>query len=393
MKIIATLSSILLVLFITGCSEEDNTRNFQKLISAEKIDGISTDDIVAYWGNNDAANTMIRFDVEVHRLVYETEDVDGELVMASGALLIPIGIDNPMLLSIQHATFFADEEAPSENGTFSVVSRKAIFASAGHILFLPDYIGYGETSDLVHPYFQKQTLARSSYDFIMAGKEYLTDLGVGSIDQPVHLAGYSEGAYATLALANLIEAEGVEIEMGLVSLGSGAYDLEATVAQFVNDIESPMPCIACNAFFIYAYHHYHELGSALSAYIHEPYASTIQAGLLNGGYNASEIAGELPTLGSALFTDEFVKRFKRGEEQALQSILRENSISRLPESPLLIIHGNADGVAPVFNSQVLAQAASAQGKDVRYIELPEVNHFDGILDWGLLTLQELDKLR
>ncbi|MEQ9299330.1 MAG: lipase family protein [Cyclobacteriaceae bacterium] len=326
-------------------------------------------------------------------MVYHTVDVTGDRVIASGAILIPIGITDPDVLSIQHATFFADEEAPSENGDFSVVRRKSIFAAAGNVVFLPDYIGYGETGDLVHPYFQKSSLAQSSYDFILAGREFLLSKTSIDFDKPLHLAGYSEGAYATLALANLIEAQEPDLDLGLLSLGSGAYDLEATVSEFVGSIDQPMACIACNAFFVYAYQHYHQLGGALSTYIKSPFAELIEGGLLNGDYNAAEIAAALPVSGIDLFDEAFVARYENEEEEVFQNLLEQNSISKLPNARLMIIHGNEDGVAPVFNSRDLAQNATAQGKDASYIELPGVNHFDGIIDWGFLTLQELDQLR
>lgn len=383
---------ILLALWMTSC-DDDPTFTNQYLVSSQKIDELATDEISNYWGNNDTANAFIRYDVEVHRVVYRTMDLSGDPVMASGAILVPIGIANPGLLSLQHATFFADEEAPSENGDFSVISRKSIFAAAGHVVFLPDYIGYGESRDLVHPYFQKGSLAQSSYDFILAGREFLRSQTDIRYEQELHLAGYSEGAYATLALANLIESASLDIKLGLVSLGSGAYDLEATVSQFVQNVDQPMACITCNAFFIYAYQHYHELGETLSAYITSSYAELIEAGLLNGNYDATEIAETLPVSGIELFDQGFIERYENGGEQVLRGLLRENSISALPDASLLIIHGNADGVAPVFNSRNLAQRATAQGITASYIELPGVNHFDGILDWGFLTLQELDRLR
>jgi len=142
--------------------------------SLNKIGEISVAELRSYW-DNDQANRFITSDVSVYRAEY-TSNINGESIPLSGAVLIPETEEIKGIISIQHATFFADIEAPSENGAFSVVSRKGIFSSNGYIVVLPDYLGYGVDKDRIHPYHQASTLASASYEMITAAKDLMSSL-------------------------------------------------------------------------------------------------------------------------------------------------------------------------------------------------------------------------
>jgi dipeptidyl aminopeptidase/acylaminoacyl peptidase len=44
------------------------------------------------------------------------------------------------------------------------------------------------------------------------------------------------------------------------------------------------------------------------------------------------------------------------------------------DPPFLVIHGDADGMVPIGQSQELADALQSAGVDVTFLELPEVGH-------------------
>jgi pimeloyl-ACP methyl ester carboxylesterase len=50
--------------------------------------------------------------------------------------------------------------------------------------------------------------------------------------------------------------------------------------------------------------------------------------------------------------------------------------------PMLIIHGAADDLVPPTYSRSYADTATANGADVRYLELPAADHFDVIAPDG-----------
>ena len=63
------------------------------------------------------------------------------------------------------------------------------------------------------------------------------------------LVGYSEGAYATAALMQLIESN-AGLEVSAISLGSGAYNLKKTFNSYLNISEKENSCLACNTLFV-----------------------------------------------------------------------------------------------------------------------------------------------
>ncbi len=380
---------MVLSLFWLGCQSE--APEPQSYLTATSIDALSAETIRDYWGQNPEATPFISYDVEVVRITFMSEDLRGQAVESSGALLIPKGVTNPRVISLQHATFFADEEAPSENGSFSVVSRKSIFAAHGSIVLLPDYLGYGTTKGEVHPYHHAGSLSRQSLDMLNASLAYLKERGINH--QPgITLAGYSEGAYASLALAQRIETEQPSLKISGISLGSGGHNLLESFNYFYTQLDSPTGCLPCNAFLIYSYWHIAGRDRPLSDYFQEPHASQIQNGLLDGGFNSQQIAESMPTTMRNLFTQSFLERVANGEESELLGLLAENSLhEHFPSSPMLITHGTADTVAPFFNSEQYAAGAENSSHEVQFMPLDNIDHFEGIFHWGIHTMNWLNE--
>ena len=94
------------------------------------------------------ADSFIKYPVSYHRLVYTTT-YNGKQINASGAIAIPVCPDrSPAIVSYQHGTMFANRDAPSESNSADVFP---LFNE--YIIFIPDYIGYGESKYILHPYF------------------------------------------------------------------------------------------------------------------------------------------------------------------------------------------------------------------------------------------------
>lgn len=360
------------------------------LVSYDEIDEITTDDLKIYWDNT-IANNFIQNDVTVYKVIYKSKDDFDQFIHLSGSVLIPDVENIKGIISIQHATFFANEEAPSENADFSVVSRKSIFASNGYIVFLPDYQGYGVDQDRIHPYHHASSLASSSIDMIKASKEVLIQLGLNT-SLKLFLAGYSEGAYATAAIQQSIEEQNIDLVVSGMSLGSGAYNLKATFDTFVTD-QTPreFSCTPCNAFFIQSYNDYYQFNQPMSYYFKEPYAQLISEGLLLGKNNASTIAQKLTEIPDDLFNPVFLDAYQGGLNDWEQA-LGENSIQDwIINVPVLITHNVEDQVSPFFNSEDLAILNSSK-PDVVFEPIQNTNHFDGIFAWGIMTMDYFDKL-
>lgn len=387
----------LLLLFTLSCGDNNSIDEpeFEYLVSEDFNRTITQSSMEFFWvtlaGQPDAA-AFIEYDVDVYRIVYQTTDLEGNPIEASGAVMIPKEASQPELLSIQHATIFSNVEAPSVDGTTnSVVTRKSIFASAGNIVFLPDYLGYGVTSQQPHSYQHKESLATASYDMILAGLEFLEANEFEWSGSTIDLIGYSEGAYATLALAQKIETGPSPLQAGLISMGAPIFDLSSTMDFIINNIDQPAECVACYAYFLQSYHEIYSLPNPLSDYFNSPYDERISSGLFDGSRSAAQVASQLPESLTELFTESFIDRYLNGEEDELEAAVAENSILYVPDADVLLVHGDADGVAPIFNSDDFEARARQSGKtNLTYIRPEGVNHSEGIFPWGLETLDHLN---
>ncbi len=368
---------------------------YDYLVSEEYNRAINQQSLLFFWsaaGVPEAAD-FIRHDLDAYRIVYQTEGLQGEPVHASGAILVPRGVSSPNLLSIQHATIFSDSEAPSVDQGISVTDRKAIFASLGNIVFLPDYLGYGVSGDLPHPYQHEATLARAGYDMILAGLEFLESKGIEWSGNSIGLAGYSEGAYASLALARKMETSSSALQINFISMGSPILDLTSTMDQILNNIDDEYECVACYAYFLKSYHTIYNFPGNLGDYFQSPYDQRISDGLFDGSNSADEVISSLPQELSLLFTESFITRYFDGEEPHFTDAVAENDLFYIPVADLLLVHGDADGVAPVFNSDdFIARAEQAGKMNLEYLRAEGVNHSEGVFSWGLATLSRLAQM-
>eukprot|EP00481_Brizalina_sp_1-RS-2013_P002390 TRINITY_DN6265_c0_g1_i1.p1 TRINITY_DN6265_c0_g1~~TRINITY_DN6265_c0_g1_i1.p1 ORF type:complete len:113 (-),score=5.64 TRINITY_DN6265_c0_g1_i1:140-478(-) len=91
---------------------------------------------------------------------------------------------------------------------------------------MPDYLGYGVSSNYPHPFQHRKTLGSTSFDMIMAVKEGLNFADNLIINDKLFITGYSEGGFATLALQKHIE-ENSNLEVTMSAPASGVYNSSA----------------------------------------------------------------------------------------------------------------------------------------------------------------------
>ncbi len=177
---------------------------------------------------------VARYDVSNYRINYTTTDKDGQRVVASGLVSVPakaVGAASPVL-SYQHATIFRNDEAPSvrtEAGEPPIV-----LASQGYIVVSPDYVGFGSTQGLEHPYLIADATANSVVDLLVAAQSWRWQQSVADNGQ-LFLVGYSEGGYATMAAHRALQSAGANgwlMQRVAASVpGAGPYDVQFTLDQ------------------------------------------------------------------------------------------------------------------------------------------------------------------
>jgi pimeloyl-ACP methyl ester carboxylesterase len=171
-----------------------------------------------------------RYAVQSYRLDYLTLGGDGKQVLASALVNVPAkpaGATSPVL-ALQHGTTSRDAEAPSNEVAASKVP--VVLASTGYIVLAPDYVGYGSSKSQPHPYLLAAPSASVVVDLLTAAKYWRQTTGVRD-NRQLFLAGYSEGAYVSMAAARSLAGSTSPHakNLSLVVTGGGPFNVTATM--------------------------------------------------------------------------------------------------------------------------------------------------------------------
>jgi len=399
MKALQTLLLLTLVLFLlpAGCKWFDNGGDpdptKQTLISYQKLTALAIDQSVldlllsAYPPFNDqVVQNLTKYSVNVYKVIYKTT-YKGVEKRASGACLVPDAGETALpLASYQHGTIFADAEAPSSFVNIwnmpLEIAFNMVFASCGFICSSPDYIGYNESGDVLHPYHHFESTAAVCIDMLRAVKEMCRELKIPFQDKQF-LFGYSEGGYATLATLKKIQSHySGEFTVAACCAGAGAYDLPGTANHYLNRAVLPSPAFA--VFLFIAYNDVYGWNRPLGELFQSPYSDRIAGGLYNGSQTGSQINAQLTDQTAALFQPAFLSAFRGNGEQTAKNALLENSLYAgwIPQAPTRLYHGTDDDIVPTFNSVNASQAFHNSGAtSVEYFPLTGMNHSTAIVPW------------
>ncbi|MBK0403962.1 alpha/beta fold hydrolase [Adhaeribacter sp. BT258] len=316
-------------------------------------------------------NNEFKYDITVFSVVYNTT-YQGRETQASGLLVFPRNKETPpAILSAQHGTLFAHKDAPS-NFPISF-NGPELFASAGYATFIPDYLGYGASKQILHPYYNETYSATAVRDIIRAGRFFCKDQNI-PLGNKLFLAGYSEGGYVTLAAQKNLEANPLPgLTLAGVAAGAGGYDLTAMIGNIASGETYNHPSYL--AFLTQAYNTANNWNRPLNQLFKEPYASKIP-GLLDGSKTGGQVNSELPKLPSQLFTEAFYNGLKTGTETQFINALAENSLTDwAPQAPTRLYHGTADDVVPFQNSQITYSKLKKNGaKQLDLYPIPGGTH-------------------
>jgi alpha-beta hydrolase superfamily lysophospholipase len=298
--------------------------------------------------------SFVFYDVRAIKIEYKTVDVNGEPIIASGGLLMPVALLPLPVLSYQHATILEQSEAPSAFQSV-LIDLVAIFSSMGYQIPMPDYLGYGTTSHIDHPYEHKNSLATATRDMLRASYEFFDSQLNTVYNQNLFLTGYSEGGFATMATLKLLQEEHQnEFNIKAATVGAGAYNKTAFANYIINSNENQQYI----NYFLWVLDVYNKLYPQLnrpySHYFNEPYAANIaQNGVFAAGIEQNP---------SLLFTQTFREAMQNGTDTDMLEVLAANDcFDWKPNFPLRLYHGTSDNFVQFLNSQTAFAAMQAQG--------------------------------
>ncbi|NVO30911.1 alpha/beta hydrolase family protein [Hymenobacter lapidiphilus] len=297
---------------------------------------------------------LARYPVRVYRLTYTTRSTDGQAVTASGAVLVPVAPAAVPVISYQHGTLQPDEEnrAPSYYSSRSEIwSAVSVLAATGYVVSAPDYLGYGASKALPHPYEHGASLASASADMLRATREFCEQQKI-NINQKNFLLGYSEGGYATMALHQLLEEKyAATLPVTASAPGAGAYHKSAFAKYILNSTE-PLNFLSTYVWVLRTYDRVYQLNRPLSYYYQQPYANRLQADPFSA----------VPRQAAELFAPTFRQAVLTNSDLALTATLTANDVyDWQPRAPLALFHGTQDDYVPFFNSEDAYKAMRARG--------------------------------
>lgn len=356
---------VLLISFfiVSSCSTTDITPDETPksyLISADIKAEITTEQIrqtinQSFGPQGSLFSLLVRSGIKQIKISYQTTNTDGKPITASGALLIPTNLlVAAPLASIQHGTLFDETDAPSYFKEGTEISIGNLLAGTGTIICMPDYIGYGDSKNVPHPYEHRKGLAEPGLDFLRAVKEYLEKENI-NWNKKLLLAGYSQGGYATLAMQKLVE-ETASAEFNLVasSCGAGAYN--KTLSMQTIATQPSVGEINHNRSYIWViqtYDRIYGLNRTISNYFKSPFAELIA----QNGFRA-----QIAVSFNQILQESLIKGIQDKTDTALLNAFADNDLMNwAPKTVTQFYHGTADEYVPFFNSETTVAEMKKRG--------------------------------
>jgi pimeloyl-ACP methyl ester carboxylesterase len=340
----------------------------------------------------------VKYGVWVYKISYKTKFKNKDVV-ASGVVCIPMATSDVQLpmLSFQNGTNTLHSKAPSVNTADNSFALIQAITSLGYVVVIPDYLGFGTSSEMFHPYLEKASTVQSIMDMYEAVKEMGSAKYLNfKLTKDLYLMGYSQGAWASMALNKEIETmHSAKFNLKGTAVGGGPYDLSSLVDDVMGRQTYPMP-----VYLGYIFNSYIQMGTISLTYqdiFNTPFAGAI-SGLYNGQRDATYINNQLSNSITELFTNDLRKDYKTAEKYStIRAALKENSVDPWKtNTPLFMRHGTTDTYVPISQMDNMYEGLLTKGVDSKFIDyapMPLHDHNEAVLPFGFSALDWLIKLK
>jgi acetyl esterase/lipase len=388
------------VILFVACKENDvnpvkPTPEF--LITAESKLTRSFSELKTYlsFANLNIDLSQLQYDVELFRVTYKTK-YKGADITASGLVVLPKTSAAVSMISFQHGTISAHSEAPSvlalNDAELIVYSA---LASPGLICVVPDYIGFGESKNILHPYYVEDLTASSIIDLLKAAKELAEQKEI-NFNGNLFLAGYSEGGYATMAAHKAIETNGLDgFQLKASFPAAGGYDVKLMQEHFFSLGTYGQPYYL--AYVAMAYRTSYDWTAPLTDLFKEPYATKIPS-LFNGELSGGQVNAQLTTTISDFISDDIKTKINTDiRYKYIVDALNENSLTDwAPKISMYMYHGDADTTVPYSNSVSTYNTLIATGSSSSIVSLTPLvgkDHGSGVVPFIEKFIPKLFELK
>jgi pimeloyl-ACP methyl ester carboxylesterase len=379
---------IIALFFFISCtnSDDENITGNQKLISAEKI-ALRTPKEAKFFAESQGLDSLSKYLTEnsdIYRITYKTLYKKNDIT-ASGIVCIPRKDEAMDVLCFQHGTIAAHDEAPSIDVGVggSSYGNLQYLSCAGLIVAFPDQIGFGSSTQILHPYYVKDPSSQAILDMISATREHALNKGK-SMSGKLYLAGYSQGGYLTLAAHREMQFRSVPTGFTHTAsyAASGGYLVKGVQEFFFSQTTYGQPFYM--GYVSLAYKNYYDWSSPMSIFFQEPYASKMPS-LFNGTLSGDMINDSLTSVVADLLEPNFLANIDTDPKYTdLLNAFEENSlVDFVPDVHLVLYHGDQDITVPYQNTvDAFAKFNSlGAGPNLVFVTLNGADHGSGFIPY------------
>ena len=325
-------------------------------------------------------------DVKVDAIRYYTKDPEGKRILASGFITCPASASVRGVVLSGHPSIGASREAPS----VQMYALESLLAMFGYVVVSPDYIGFGASESLPHPYLHVEATAGASIDMLFAAREYM-EAEERPLQNDIYIVGYSQGGAAALAIQKVAEERyAQEIPVNKVIAGGGPYDLVGIFDEVKATSAEPSAYIPMT---VIGLDYGDNLGLDYTKVFKEPLLSNYGEWINSKKYSISEINGKMGagSVEQLLHAGFFDGQGNPEIEELYRSLARNSLIDWKPEAPLVLIHGTKDTTVPFYCSQRAYDSFKSKGCDVK-LERVDSDHTGSVASFILKVFTTLNIL-
>ncbi|MGC4020531.1 MAG: lipase family protein [Cyclobacteriaceae bacterium] len=370
------------VALLVSCKKEENATPPTVLVNSTYLNVRTTFELSLFIVESglNLSSQLPKYNVQLYKVTYKTS-YNGQPIIASGLVAIPNTTNAVPMVSFQHGTIAAHNEAPT---TIPLNSTELILysalASPGFIAVIPDFIGFGASEDIQHPYYIEDATAIPIIDLLKAANE-LAMLKHVSFNGKLFLAGYSQGGYATMATHKAIEENGLNgFDLVASFPSSGGYDIKGMQKYFFSLTTYDQPFFM--AYVANAYKNYYGWSQPLTDFFQMPYASEVP-GLFDGLKNGDQINALLTDTIPKLVNNDLIVGIDNNPKYTyIVNAFDENSLlDWFPLKKMFMYHGDADVTVPFQNSVDTYNkliSNGAQPSVLTFTPLVGATHYSGV---------------
>jgi predicted esterase len=384
---------IIFLLIFSSCDNSDEITRVH-IDTYTKLFTITNDNIITIVQNSEFENLKdyLEYGISLYTITYNTT-YKGKNIKASGLVSFPDTDKGMPILNFNHGTTSLHADAPTEDLIqYSFFSNAA---SAGYIFVIPDYLGFGVSEDIVHPYYRSDITGQTVVDMIRATKELARIEGY-NFNGDVFLSGYSEGGFATMSAHHNMEENNYKgLNLVASAPASGGYDITGMLDYFLSKETYHVPYYI--AYVAMGYKTSYDWDLPLSAMFNDPYASLIPS-YFNGKYSGYEINSVLTDDLSLLLTSNFRNNINSDPDlKIIVDAFEENSLNNwIPKKKMLMYHGTDDITVPYQNSVDTYNNFISLGADksiIEFIQLQGENHSSGSIPYIIDLFDRFNELK